>query len=328
MAPRTLTPPVLGADASQKAVAALRTHLSAQLSPVLCVEDAALAARCRAMAVKASAARPQTPDVRQEAFPLDGPDWSQLREDLTALAERTLQRLAPDVPRLPLDARLCLRRYPPGHTGQRLGAHVDDTLCTLLWASTPGLEILAPQNDATWTGADVAKVGLPTMGPPPKVVGEGDWATVTPPSADCFLLTPGNGWGGIVTSVPLRSPTLHRVAVGGDVERLSLPLLVSVRGDYGSALNSVGEALRQISLDGAAKAAEDRLSPLTEVLGVELLRHLDAESLCRLNLCARFYGEEDSTTRRSRDLSAPRGSASAGPSTCSSSRGGSWRCAR
>ena len=114
MAPRTLTPPVLGADASQKAVAALRKHLSAQLSPVLCVEDAALAARCRAMATTASAARPQTPDARQEAFPLDGPDWSQLREDLTALAERTLRRLAPDVPQLPLDARLCLRRYPPG----------------------------------------------------------------------------------------------------------------------------------------------------------------------------------------------------------------------
>ena len=36
----------------------------------------------------------------------------------------------------------------------------------------------------------------------------------------------------------------------------------------------------------------DRLSPLTEVLGVELLQHLDAESLCRLNLCARFFGEE------------------------------------
>ena len=104
----------------------------------------------------------------------------------------------PTCPGLPLDARLCLRRYPPGHTGQRLGAHVDDTLCTLLWASTPGLEILAPQDDAAWTGPDVAKVGLPTMGPPPKTVEGDDWATVTPPSADCFLFTPGNGWGGIV----------------------------------------------------------------------------------------------------------------------------------
>ena len=308
MAPRKLTPPVLGADASQKAVAALRKHLSAQLSPVLCVEDAALAARCRAMASRESARHASQPDARQEAFPLDGADWSQLREDLTALAERTLQKLAPDVPRLPLDARLCLRRYPPGHKGQRLGAHVDDTLCTLLWASTPGLEILAPQDDAAWSGADVAKVGLPTMGPPPKTVEEHDWATVTPPSADCFLFTPGNGWGAHV-ALPLRSPTLHRVAVGGDVERLSLPLLVSVRGDYGSALNAVGDALRQISLDGAAPeataasagagataadggAAEDRLSPLTEVLGAELLQHLDAESLCRLNMCARLYGEE------------------------------------
>ena len=308
MAPRTLTPPVLGADAS---IDALRKHLSAQLSPVLCVEDAALAARCRAMASRASALHATQPDARQEAFPLDGEDWAQLRGDLTALAERTLQRLAPDVPRLQLDARLCLRRYPPGKRGQRLGAHVDDTLCTLLWASTPGLEILAPRDDAAWTGTDVAKVGLPTMGPPPKVVGEGDWATVTPPSADCLLFTPGNGWGGIVTSVPLRSPTLHRVAVGGDVERLSLPLLVSVRGDYGSALNAVGDALRRISLDGAAPEAtaasagaeadaadgSDRLSPLTEVLGVELLQHLDADSLCRLNMCARFFGEEGENGR-------------------------------
>ena len=309
MAPRTITPPVLATDASQKAVAALRTHLSAQLSPVLCVEDAALAARCRAMASRASARHASQPDARQEAFPLDGDDWAKLREDLTALAERTLRRLAPDVPRLPLDARLCLRRYPPGKRGQRLGAHVDDTLCTLLWASTPGLEILAPQNDSEWSGTDVAKVGLPTMGPPPKVVQEDDWATVTPPSADCFLFTPGNGWGAHV-ALPLRSPTLHRVAVGGDVERLSLPLLVSVRGDYGSALNSVGEALRQISLAGAPAAEDssagaeadsadgsDRLSPLAEVLGVELLQHLDAESLCRLNLCARFFGEEGENGR-------------------------------
>jgi hypothetical protein len=63
--------------------------------------------------------------------------------------------------------------------------------------------------------------------------------------------------------------------------------------------------LRQISLAGAP-AAEDRLSPLTEVLGVELLQHLDAESLCRLNMCARFFGEEDATTRRSRCEDAAR----------------------
>ena len=61
------------------------------------------------------------------------------------------------------------------------------------------------------------------------------------------------------------------------------------------ALNSVGEALREISLAGAP-AAEDRLSPLTEVLGVELLQHLDAVSLCRLSLCARLFSKEDSTT--------------------------------
>ena len=155
MAPRTLTPPVLGADAS---IDALRKHLSAQLSPVLCVEDAALAARCRAMAAKASAAHASQPDARQEAFPLDGEDWAQLREDLTALAERTLQRLAPDVPRLPLDARLCLRRYPPGHTGQRLGAHVDDTLCTLLWAST----LVPPNPIATpWRVCERSTQALP-----------------------------------------------------------------------------------------------------------------------------------------------------------------------
>ena len=69
----------------------------------------------------------------------------------------------------------------------------------------------------------------------------------------------------------------------------------------------VGEALRQISLAGAAPEAdasagagadaEDRLSPLAEMLGAEIFQHLDAESLCRLNLCARFFSEKDSTTR-------------------------------
>ena len=63
------------------------------------------------------------------------------------------------------------------------------------------------------------------------------------------------------------------------------------------ALNSVGEALREISLAGAP-AAEDRLSPLTEVLGVELLQHLDAVSLCRLSLCARLFSKDSTTPGR------------------------------
>jgi len=302
MAPQTLTPPLLRAGATQGDVDALRAQLSARLSPCLCVEDAALAERCRAMASKASATHERKPDARQEAFQLDGDAWARLRADLTALAFRTLRTLAPDVPAdLPLDARLCLRRYPPGPRGQRLGAHVDDTLCTLLWASTPGLEVLAPADDSDWTGRDVAKVGLPTTGPRPRIVEEGDWARVAPPSAGCFIFTPGNGWGGIATSVQLRSPTLHRVAVGGDVERLSLPLLVSVRGDYGSALSSVGAALGRISLEGADAAEEpDRLSPLAEIIGVgALFPHLDAVSLCRLDMCARAFGAEDPTSRRS-----------------------------
>ena len=93
MAPRTITPPVLATDASQKAVAALRTHLSAQLSPVLCVEDAALAARCRAMASQKSALHASQPDARQEAFPLDGEDWAQLRPVRTVEREGLLARV-------------------------------------------------------------------------------------------------------------------------------------------------------------------------------------------------------------------------------------------
>ena len=65
----------------------------------------------------------------------------------------------------------------------------------------------APRNDAEWTGEDVAKVGLPTMGPPPKAVEENDWATVTPPSPTAS--SSRRATGGAAVALPLRSPTLH-----------------------------------------------------------------------------------------------------------------------
>jgi len=188
----------------------------------------------------ASEANAPTGDA-QEAFSLEGvPGAPELKTALVAVALEAVRALAPGFPAdAQLDARLTLRRYPRWdfdipQGGQRLGAHVDDTLCTLLWSTGPGLEVLAPDDEREWTGADVARVGLPTMGEPVRAIEPGDWAAVdlSPWDSGALLLTPGHGWPkcpATAAAVPLRSPTLHRVALGNDRERLSLPLLVSLR---------------------------------------------------------------------------------------------------
>ena len=236
--PRPLhKPPVL--DCSTTDVAAgddVRAALASTLSPVVALEGHGLAARCAAVAAAASAAHGAGHGARQEAFALDGvADAAALKADLVALARRALAAVAPGFPAdAALDARFSLRRYPAtgdGRDAPRLGAHVDNTLCTLLWSTGPGLEVLAPRrDDAAWTAADVRSVGLPTMGSEPKVVGDGDWAAVDA-RAGAVLFTPGEEWTRCAhtrAAAPLRSPTLHRVVLPGDETRLSLPLLVSL----------------------------------------------------------------------------------------------------
>lgn len=250
---RRVRAPVLdvgeGGDGGDVAAATLRGALSSQLSPVLALEGHGLGARCAAVAAAASAAHAYSGDA-QEAFTLEGvAGAAELRDALAAVARRALARLAPDFPAAaPLDVRLSLRRYPassaaadadPGaQRRQRLGPHVDDTLCTLLWSTGPGLEVLAPADGSAWTGSDVARVGLPMMGAEPKVITDDDWAVVDW-GADGLLFTPGHAWAGCShtsSAVPLRSPTLHRVALPANgEERLSLPLLVSLRGGGGDS---------------------------------------------------------------------------------------------
>ena len=239
----------------------IRERLSRMLSPVLALEGHGLEAQCAAVAAAASAANAYS-GAAQEAFLLDDVEGSSaLKDALTEVAREALCALSPDFPRsTPLDVRLSLRRYPAvagvGSPGvdrpQRLGAHVDSTLCTLLWSTGPGLEVLAPSDDDEWTGADVANLGLPTMGADPKVVGPNDWATVDlSPWTGALLFTPGHSWDENIhttTAVPLRSPTLHRVCLANDKERLSLPLLVSLARDDDSDAPSVAS-----SDEGAAR---------------------------------------------------------------------------
>ena len=265
---KSITPPILPHDAD--GLATLRAELSRAISPIVAIEDAELCARCRgrvascllvlgvlrpsrrghqyanaaknhrsssrrrrcrAVANNVSIAHPADSDAKQESFDLDGAAAIDLRQAMLSTARRAVHALAPAFSdEEPLDPRLCLRRYAAGETRQRLGPHVDDTLCTLLWATGPGLEVLAPVVD-DWTGEDVARVGLPTMGPMPRAPAADDWAVVALPP-DCLLLNPGHAWARCAATsaaVPLRAATLHRVVLGGE-ERLSLPLLVGWGG--------------------------------------------------------------------------------------------------
>jgi hypothetical protein len=173
---------------------------------------------------------------------------------------------------LELCGRLCLREYPcqPSATGARIGAHLDSTLITLLWADGPGLEVLSPLDvpsgqttcgreapshtaDAAggedsagpWTGRQVMSTGFPSLDGICREVREEEWAAVTLPSqrswgAGPLLLTIGSDWLGFpptAEGLPVESAVLHRVVVPADYarDRLSLPFLVTLRPVQGSS---------------------------------------------------------------------------------------------
>ena len=144
-----------------------------------------------------------------------------------------------------LHGRLCLRQYPPMTDGKqmapRLGAHIDNTLLTLLWADGPGLQVLDSDRAqaAGWTPQDILSFGLPTMMPvlgkengsekePPPLTNE-HWATVDLDWArDPLLLTIGASWlqAEVVQGVcPAQCAALHRVVLPADRSRYSLPFL-------------------------------------------------------------------------------------------------------
>ena len=146
--------------------------------------------------------------------------------------------------RLDVQGRLCLRAYPsvagngaeaaPAPPSQRLGAHCDSTLMTLLWADAPGLEVLDPVKAADWTPDAVMRYGLPMMGEvsEPACLREDQWARVHLDwSADPLLLTVGTSWlrHELMQSAPARCAVLHRVVLpDGTHARHSLPFLADL----------------------------------------------------------------------------------------------------
>jgi len=150
----------------------------------------------------------------------------------------------PDVGQL--DCRLCLRRYPidpdVGHTCTlRIGAHIDSTVFTLLWANGPGLEVLLPFEDddterpsSSWTAQQVMNIGLPMSTTDElRDVDDDDWARIELPWEQGMLLfTVGLEWLSckpLMERMPMACAVLHRVSVPNNgLERLSLPLLVNL----------------------------------------------------------------------------------------------------
>lgn len=98
--------------------------------------------------------------VRQQACELDGECAAaadDLRACLRGVCLRTLRIVLKDpnietslaARSLDVEGRLCLRAYPAvadaGERSERLGAHCDSTLLTLLWSDGPGLEVIQPR---------------------------------------------------------------------------------------------------------------------------------------------------------------------------------------
>ena len=191
----------------------------------------------------------------QQAHELDGhvaPAADALRACLRGVCMRVLA-IALDDPalgatlaarKLDVQGRLCLRAYPcaagdgaeaaPAAPSQRLGAHCDSTLMTLLWADAPGLEVLDPVKAADWTPDAVMRYGLPTMGElsEPACLREDQWARVHLDwSADPLLLTVGTSWlrHELMQTAPARCAVLHRVVLpDGTRGRHSLPFLADL----------------------------------------------------------------------------------------------------
>ena len=190
---------------------------------------------------------------QQSAYDLDGPLEPlafEARTKLTELCCRVLRIVVGSSP--PIEGRLCLRAYKHGSgagmgqndearddvRGQRLGAHCDNTLLTLLWADGPGLQVLHPGLAPDWTPERIMNYGLPTMAgtDDAEELREDQWATVELPwSEGPLLLTLGCSW---LSSIPTdRHPAvcavLHRV-VAPPCDRCSIPFLVDIKAESGT----------------------------------------------------------------------------------------------
>ncbi|GMI32271.1 hypothetical protein TeGR_g2336 [Tetraparma gracilis] len=187
----------------------------------------------------ADAAR-RSPEARQHSVAQDN---KELRASLDGLVEALLGALAVPSTDPPPQAEgvVSLRFYPaspppasssPPASGQRLGAHVDGNLCTLLYSTSPGLQVPSPSHPANRgiTRGQVQGYGMPTLAGEVLVLGEERWAFVDARD-DEILLTVGNEFFGDALRFPEKGqvfgPVLHRVHDGcmGGKERVSVPFL-------------------------------------------------------------------------------------------------------
>ena len=137
-----------------------------------------------------------------------------------------------------LDGRQSMRWYPEPTSQARcdapqpaLGAHVDNTFFTMLWADGPGLQVPSPM--ANLTAADVSQIGLPMMGPcTGAVITEEDWVDVgTFWEEGLLLVTVGQEWIDLGRDLDfdmlreVQCPVLHRVRMT-EASRHSFPFLV------------------------------------------------------------------------------------------------------
>ena len=138
---------------------------------------------------------------------------------------------------------------PPPPPPPRLGAHCDSTLLTLLWADSPGLQVLDPARAEAlgWRPEHVLGLGLPTMMAAPSGDDDGgrddaaeplpltdsEWATIDLDWArDPLLCTLGVSWlssAVVAERCPARCAALHRVVLPeGGPARHSLPFLADL----------------------------------------------------------------------------------------------------
>lgn len=131
-------------------------------------------------------------------------------------------------------------------TEVRLGAHVDYTLLTLLWADAEGVEVLSPRGGEAvspsgavsppWTAEQVMALGIPTTADADtlRAPSEDEWALVTLGWGEgVLLLTVGAAWLGscLAARSEAQCAVLHRVRLpcGASKPRHSLPFLVHVQ---------------------------------------------------------------------------------------------------
>lgn len=272
--PRALHPPALDLSRPDAELRPICAAALQSLTPALEVLNHGCEQRLREMAAAAQHTITRDadgPPPPQQAHDLDGslaPDAEALRGCLRRVGLRVLGlALGVDEPslvaslgadELDLEGRLCIRAYagsvdaassPPPPT-QRLGAHCDSVLLTLLWSDAPGLEVLDPVAASEWTPEAVLSYGLPTMGDAsePAMLRDDQWARIELDWAkQPLLFTVGTSWlrHPLTTArAPARCAALHRVCVPttAATPRHSLPFLADLVPRSSSAARRDSEA--------------------------------------------------------------------------------------